>query len=236
MSKRQSRYGFTLVELLIVMAIIGVLAAMVILSQKGSHAKARDAIRVKDFDEFATALYLYYDSYGVYPCGDYVNVTDTGKVVQTDSSYSCPFLQGVDGNMPDQNIKDGGGEPTRKICDLYHGGNYKLDAPIGPNGYQGCTAPLFGIQGGSRGQVIYNNIWKQDPLQDEFAHMYMYTVSEDRKSYVLQTTLEVNDKAMVDDGGMCNKRYEVGPGKGDASLTTPGFFNPGTFGTGESCN
>ncbi|MFA4996086.1 MAG: type II secretion system protein [Patescibacteria group bacterium] len=54
--------AFTLVELLIVMAIIGVLAAIVVVNLTRSQKISRDARRVADLDTINTALMLHYDS------------------------------------------------------------------------------------------------------------------------------------------------------------------------------
>ncbi len=60
--------GFTLVELLIVMALITVLAAIGIVSFRGAQNRARDAQRKADLRQYQTALEVYAnDNDGFYP-------------------------------------------------------------------------------------------------------------------------------------------------------------------------
>lgn len=53
--------GFTLVELLVVVAIIGMLAAIVLVSLGPARQRARDARRQADIRQVSTALELCYD-------------------------------------------------------------------------------------------------------------------------------------------------------------------------------
>lgn len=57
----RNRKGFTLVELLVVIAIIGLLATIAFIALNQARAKARDAKRVSDVRELASALELYYN-------------------------------------------------------------------------------------------------------------------------------------------------------------------------------
>lgn len=61
------KYGFTLIEVLIVIIIIGILAAAVVLALNNSRAKARDVRRITDIKQMQTALELYYTGEQGYP-------------------------------------------------------------------------------------------------------------------------------------------------------------------------
>ncbi|MCC2630589.1 MAG: hypothetical protein K0S38_398 [Candidatus Paceibacter sp.] len=62
-----SKKGFTLVELLVVISIISLLSAVVLASLSTAKAKARDAQVKSTFNQVQKALFLYYDKYGRYP-------------------------------------------------------------------------------------------------------------------------------------------------------------------------
>lgn len=60
------RKCFTLIELMVVIAIIGIMAAMVIPSAASMMAKARDTQKKADFSGIATALYAFLnDNFGM---------------------------------------------------------------------------------------------------------------------------------------------------------------------------
>lgn len=57
---KTSRKAFTLIEILVVVAIIGVLAAIIIINLDKAQARSRDSRRVADLDALQVALRLYY--------------------------------------------------------------------------------------------------------------------------------------------------------------------------------
>lgn len=65
--KYKKRTGFTLVEILIVTAIIALLFTLTIYATTSSRLKSRDAKRVSNVTQIVTALEAYYDSNKSYP-------------------------------------------------------------------------------------------------------------------------------------------------------------------------
>jgi len=65
--KKINFFGFTLVELLVVVSIVAFLAAMAIGNLGISRIKARDARRSSDLKQIANALNVFYDRQNSYP-------------------------------------------------------------------------------------------------------------------------------------------------------------------------
>jgi len=76
MNKSNNR-GFSLVELLVVISIIGILSSIAVVSLNTARTKARDALRKGDMAQIRTAMNLYYDDNQGYPvCGTWVDNTE----------------------------------------------------------------------------------------------------------------------------------------------------------------
>jgi prepilin-type N-terminal cleavage/methylation domain-containing protein len=67
MRKSNDRSGFTLIEVLIVISIIGVLSSLTLLGLGSFRASGRDVKRVTDVRQITNALELYYAKTGAYP-------------------------------------------------------------------------------------------------------------------------------------------------------------------------
>ena len=65
--KRQNRKGFSLIELMFVVAIIVILAAVIIPNFTGITDRSKTARVSEDFSNFATALELYRADWGTFP-------------------------------------------------------------------------------------------------------------------------------------------------------------------------
>ena len=59
--------GFTIVELLVVIVVVGILASVSIVAYSGVQARARDAQRLHDLKSIEKALDLYKTQFGSYP-------------------------------------------------------------------------------------------------------------------------------------------------------------------------
>lgn len=102
--KYNARRGFTLVELVVVMAIIGVLATLLMVNFVNVSARGRDGTRKSDLQQMRTALELYRSDVGSYPetanfptCGSpFTNPNDTGVVymqkVPCDPKNAAPYV------------------------------------------------------------------------------------------------------------------------------------------------
>ena len=67
MKINKKQQGFTIVELLIVIVVIGILAALVITTYTGIQAKARNSKRQTDIQSVQTQLEAYFAQNGHYP-------------------------------------------------------------------------------------------------------------------------------------------------------------------------
>ena len=74
--RRQS--GFTIIELLIVIAIIGILATLVLTNFQGAQAKGRDTVRKNDMNSVYQKLEEFYNENGGYPDGDLAGTVAVG--------------------------------------------------------------------------------------------------------------------------------------------------------------
>lgn len=202
LSKIKNKKGFTLIEMLIIITILGILSSIITINIRKERARSRDAVRISNLKQFSAGLSLFYDNYGMYPCGDSYT---PGNPYQVDGASSCPFLDG-DGS----NSSWSSGTSLPPVC--VHAPN-----PI-------CTEdPKYGLY---RSGIISSH-QPQDPIQSPAApydYSYLYTATLDRSKYLLQTRLEENSELMLNDGGLCDNLHEIGNGLKDINLIAPGQF------------
>jgi type II secretion system protein G len=127
---RKNTYGFTLLELLIVISIIGILVTVATASYSSSQQKARNSRRMSDVKNIQNALEQYYsDNDATYPAesGGQASLSTTympagwpsdpkpGRVYEYttnatfDSYFACAQMEGSNGNATSD---DGSGYPN----------------------------------------------------------------------------------------------------------------------------
>jgi len=85
--KKKAASGFTIVELLIVIVVIGILAALVVTTYNGIQQKARDTERKTDVNALHGQIEAYQAQNGKYP-----TLTD-----MNDATFRSTNLKGLDG-------------------------------------------------------------------------------------------------------------------------------------------
>lgn len=88
---RKSTSGFTIVELLIVIVVIGVLAAISVVAFNGVQARARDNVRYNDAKAILKALELYKANVGTYPSTDATPIASTPGCSSMPTGYSYSY-------------------------------------------------------------------------------------------------------------------------------------------------
>ncbi|MGO9062586.1 MAG: type II secretion system major pseudopilin GspG [Candidatus Binataceae bacterium] len=114
-SRRKKQEGFTLIEIMVVILILGLLATLVVQSLRGATDKAKRTKAMADIAELKTALDRYYIDIGSYPTSDQglnALVTPPGQgqgtqAASTDQGYiqripndpwGNPYVYASDGN------------------------------------------------------------------------------------------------------------------------------------------
>ena len=102
LKKRQS--GFTIVELLIVIVVIGILAALVITTYGGIQSKARNSKRQVDLQSLQTQLEAFFSQNGYYPSN--ANINDPAwRAVQMKSLDIGAMTDPLNPNQPTPTLK-----------------------------------------------------------------------------------------------------------------------------------
>lgn len=92
MKPKTAEGGFTLMELLVVLAIIGILAGIVMVAAQGSRIRGRDAKRAGDIRQIITGMEQYHIQHGSYPTGTN-SVTSFGTGINMDDPLALDQAQ-----------------------------------------------------------------------------------------------------------------------------------------------
>lgn len=121
--KINTKRGFTIIELLIVITIIGLLSVVVLDYLGNAKIRTRDTTRAQNLDQLVKATNLYYSQNGDLPGidGDCISVSNSTFV-----AIMAPYIKQVPS------------DPANSLLDI--AGNYIYNKEIGTNGkYRYCA-------------------------------------------------------------------------------------------------
>lgn len=119
---RQYRQGFTLIEIMLVVIIIGALAAMIVPRLAGRSEQAKVAVAKADISNIATALKLYELDNGGFPA------TAQGLVALRERSASAPIPKNWNGPYLEKDPVDPWGSPYVYAAPGTHRSDYDLSS------------------------------------------------------------------------------------------------------------
>lgn len=109
--------GFTIVELLIVIVVIGILAAITIVAYNGIQTRARDTIRIHDLKSLQKVVEAYKAQNDVYPLPASGSMVWTGNC--SNFGTKATYVTGVSDLMATQPLDPKWPTPTSSKCYLY---------------------------------------------------------------------------------------------------------------------
>lgn len=126
----KTKKGFTLVELLVVIVILGILTTIGLFAFQSSQKKSRDSRRKSDLQEITKALELYNNDHGSYPGAS------SGKIAGCDINYTSACDWGSAFGNTTANViymiklpKDPSSTKTKYVYEAY-GKGYRLYAHL----------------------------------------------------------------------------------------------------------
>lgn len=119
---KTAKRGFTMIELLVVVSIIGLLTSVVLASVNNARIKARDSKRLSDLKQIDTAIRLYNDKYDYFPrCRRTVQINGT-----TDCLSSTLRGQGYFSRLPTDPLAPANHSPYDYYVDLSTSKRYAI--------------------------------------------------------------------------------------------------------------
>jgi prepilin-type N-terminal cleavage/methylation domain-containing protein len=118
-NKFQFGKGFSLIELLVVISIIGILAAMSIFGLNGARQSSRDARRKADLEQVRSGLEIYKADCNIYPTTAQLDLSTAGSL-----TAACPgpavntyLVKPLDPTAPTSNyLYSSAGASSYELC------------------------------------------------------------------------------------------------------------------------
>ncbi len=132
------RNGFTLIELLVVIAIISLLASLILSSTNRARSRARDAVRLQNFEQIHNALNIYATDNNGFPSGTYYTWITGSSAWSNFQTILSPYIS----SLPIDPLNPTPVAPPSPAGPYWYmySSNFNSGAIYNFNGYEGTCA------------------------------------------------------------------------------------------------
>jgi competence protein ComGC len=106
MCKRSGKKGVTLIEMVLILAVVAVLATMLAITVSHSVRRGNDAKRLADMKVLIAAFEFFYNDHGRYPNNSDDGIPNSGQVVGLSLAIDTVLGSYVEGLVPQDPIMD----------------------------------------------------------------------------------------------------------------------------------
>ncbi|MFH1462691.1 MAG: LamG-like jellyroll fold domain-containing protein [bacterium] len=176
--------GFTLIEFLVIISLVGLLTSIVSFGLSGVRAKSRDTQRLAEIDSLRKAIEFYYNDYGEYPEGeDWIKIEEDTEIGGPFSAAMQPYLSKIPLDPLYPEILNAGEEDEKVFSYQYQSTDdnqgYKIHVEMETEKYASYEV-FSGIEAGG---IVYGG--------DEGL------VCQTPSGYALRSLADIDDKALV---------------------------------------
>ncbi len=147
----KNKKGFTLIEILVVVAIIAILASVVLIGLGPTRKAGRDARRISDLRQVQSGLELYFNKCGYYPGGTYAAGTPCNAIQTQNNTWAAMSASLTGSGLGVSAVPVDPGSTAYQYSTAVGGGSYTIAATLEDGTNPAMKSSVQGISNGING-------------------------------------------------------------------------------------